>query len=497
MIRSHIIALLSFFISFLPFYDAAAQDMNSVIDKIYARNKRVMERVENKRREIDRKYSEYLGKPWVPVEMSEPERSLLDKHEPVSPVPFDPRKDKVDDMVYRSSPVLKVKEDEVRKDSARHEEFKVNDDIRDRRIQVRCNGVDVVLRFPMDGTIDLEGTSEPQVAAAWDKLGQIPYDNMLRDISRLKEVLHLSDWSLYRLVEEVAGTAYGDSRSPEAVLLSAYVLNRFGFLLCLANSDNGMLYKCMATDMGVFNYPCYIFDGSAYYIFDESAPTNIRMMDLNMNGERPMLMRMNRDEVFYPDYSEKRIYMSERYPEARVEVRADKSLIAHYDDYPSFYSNGDPLTAFYYHAMMPLCKDISDKVYPVLQRAVSGKTEYDAVNVILNFVQTAFVYEYDEVLWGKERYLYPDEVWYYNRCDCEDRSVLLSRLIRDIMGLEVALVYWEGHLSCAVCFNSHVKGASFEVSGKSYVSCDPTYIGAGVGAVMPAVKDKEAHLIVL
>lgn len=494
---SKVVVILSYFFCIMSFFSAGAQDLNSLIDKVNARNKQVMARVEERRQELDRRYSEYLGKPWVPVKRTEPETSPLDRYDPISPIPFDPHKDIVDDVEYPAFPALRVKNDVAAKDTIRHERFESKENIPERKIEVRCNGMDVLLRFPMNGEVRLEGNSEKHVADVWTQHSRIPYDNMLRDLDRLQEVLSLSDWSMYRLVEEVSRSVYGNPKSPDAVLFSAYVLNRFGYLLCLASSDNGMLYKCMATDMSVFNYPCYQFDNSIYYIFDEDAPSDIQMVDLNINGEKPMRLKISSNEVFYPEYSGKRVYFSERYPEVRVEVKSDKSLMSYYNDYPSFYSDGDPLTAFYYHAMMPLDKEISDKVYPVLKKAVAGKTELDAVNVILNFVQTAFVYEYDKVLWGRERYLYPDEVWYYNQCDCEDRSILLSRLVKDLLGLDVALVYWDGHLSCAVSFSSEVKGASFEVSGKSYISCDPTYIGAGVGAIMPAVKDKKAHVIVL
>lgn len=86
---------------------------------------------------------------------------------------------------------------------------------------------------------------------------------------------------------------------------------------------------------------------------------------------------------------------------------------------------------------------------------------------------------------------------FYPYCDCEDRSILFARLVRDIMHLDVVLLYYSGHLATAVHFNEDVRG-DYLVSGNiKYIVCDPTYIGAPVGMTMPKMNNKEAKIIVL
>lgn len=497
MLRRPIVSLqiLFIFFSFSPFL--RAQNLNQLIDKVNEKNNRIMERVDERRREIDRKYTEHINKTWSRIGKTAPEKNPFDEQEPVTPVPYDPDMGIVE-RVYSDPQVLKVSDRPIGVErTAAQERQPAEDDIKDIKVEVPCNGVDVLIRFPKGGLVRMDGTSEEKVSEAWKRMSCAPYENMFRDLSRLREYLSLSDWSLYRFVESLSSELYGDSRSPESVVFSVYVLNRLGFLICLGRSDEGQLYKCVATDMGVLNFPGYCLDGTLYYLFDSHPPQDLMMVDLRMNGEVPMNMMMNTDEVFYSKYSDPKSYSSKNYPSVTVEVESDMVRMAFYNDYPSIYSDENPLTSFYYHAMMPMSKSVSDTVYPVLRKSVSGKSEYDAVNILLDFVQTAFQYEYDYVVWGKERYLYADEIWHYNLSDCEDRSILFSRLVRDILGLEVALVYWPGHLSCAVNFNYKVDGSCFVVSGKKYVSCDPTYIGAGAGAVMPDLKDKKAQLIIL
>lgn len=116
---------------------------------------------------------------------------------------------------------------------------------------------------------------------------------------------------------------------------------------------------------------------------------------------------------------------------------------------------------------------------------------------LLNFVQTAFVYEYDDKVWGGDRAFFAEEMLYNPYCDCEDRSVLFSRLVRDLLGLDVILVYYPGHLATAVCFAEDVSGDYIMLSGRRFVVCDPTYIGAGVGRTMPDMNNRSANVILL
>ena len=133
----------------------------------------------------------------------------------------------------------------------------------------------------------------------------------------------------------------------------------------------------------------------------------------------------------------------------------------------------------------------------MLRKAIEGKDEAAAANILINFVQTGFRYQTDNQQFGYERPLFGDETLFYPYCDCEDRSILYSILVRELLGLEVALVYYPGHLATAVCFKGGPYGDYFNVNGKKYTVCDPTYIGASIGLTMPDMNNKEAELTIL
>ena len=89
---------------------------------------------------------------------------------------------------------------------------------------------------------------------------------------------------------------------------------------------------------------------------------------------------------------------------------------------------------------------------------MDGKSYPEAADILLDFVQSAFVYEYDDKVWGDDRAFFAEESLFYPYCDCEDRSILFSRLVRNLLGLDVILVYYPSHFATAVKFEEPVKG---------------------------------------
>ena len=75
--------------------------------------------------------------------------------------------------------------------------------------------------------------------------------------------------------------------------------------------------------------------------------------------------------------------------------------------------------------------------------------------------------------------------------------MLFSRLVRDLLGLDVVLIYYPGHLATAVKFSSEVSGDYITYDGARYTICDPTYINASVGMTMPDMDNASAFVVVL
>jgi len=137
----------------------------------------------------------------------------------------------------------------------------------------------------------------------------------------------------------------------------------------------------------------------------------------------------------------------------------------------------------------------SSTLQTALRPLVQGKTEKEAVSILLRFVQTAFGYKTDPEQFGREKPLFPDETLYYDYSDCEDRAILFARLVRTLTRLDVVGLDYPGHLATAVNFTDNIRGASVTHQGRKYVICDPTYVNADVGDCMPELKSIEPNVI--
>lgn len=130
-----------------------------------------------------------------------------------------------------------------------------------------------------------------------------------------------------------------------------------------------------------------------------------------------------------------------------------------------------------------------------LKPLISGRSEVEAVDVLLRFVQLGFGYQVDQEQFGRERSLFPDETLFYPASDCEDRAILFAYLVRELLGLEVIGLDYPGHIAAAVRFSSPVPGDQVVVDGQSYTICDPTYLNATAGMAMPNFKGVEPKVI--
>jgi len=116
---------------------------------------------------------------------------------------------------------------------------------------------------------------------------------------------------------------------------------------------------------------------------------------------------------------------------------------------------------------------------------IKGKSDEEAVNILLKFVQTAFKYATDDQQFGREKFLFAMETIYYPYSDCEDRSILFTYLVKQMLRLDVVFLDYPGHIAAAVAFKNNVKGDYVTFEGKRYTVTDPTYINATIGMTMP------------
>lgn len=366
-------------------------------------------------------------------------------------------------------------------------------------IDVVFYGCHEQLRYDIANVPFLAGTSNGDVADVWEKLCDGRANNLLIDCLELRDQHRLCDWAYHELVKNVAEVIYPNARyANERELMQMFILCQSGYKVHISKDNDGRLHTLVAADDLLYGYPYWEIEGQNYFLLDKDSPIRrLSVMEQSLPNDKAMRMTVREENRLGTQKYDSRLLKSEQYPEAMAQVTTNKQLITFYNNYPKCYRNNDPISHLWFYAQTPLSEISRKSLYPSLRSAINGKDKLDAVNVLLNFVQTAFEYGYDSQIWGQDRAFFAEETLYYPYSDCEDRAILFSRLVRDLTGLDVVLVFCPGHLFTAVQFPTPVDGDYIMVDGKRYTIADPTYIHAPVGLIMPDMDTSKLQAIIL
>jgi len=356
-------------------------------------------------------------------------------------------------------------------------------------------GTDMQIRLDETKRVNIGSISPNRIADALGYLSGKEYDNALCDLLNLRKEYRLCDWAYLKLLKAACEQFCGPGTN-ESVLLTGYFFCQSGYKIRYA-TDNTHLYLLVGCENRIYNKASYQLSGESFYPLEDSIPDRICICPASMPREKSLSLSMPPQPKFAENPSEERTISTNAYPDFRVSISVNKNLIDFYNSYPAFDYNLDVMTRWASYANTPLDEKVKSELYPQFKRLLEGMTQLESVSRLLSWVQYGFPYEFDSTVWGGDRAFYAEETLFYPGCDCEDRSILLTRLVRDLLGLKCVLIYYPGHLAAGIHFDEEVRGDSFVLEDESYVVCDPTYIGADVGMQMPDINVDAAKLILL
>ena len=334
----------------------------------------------------------------------------------------------------------------------------------------------------------LAGIGENDVADGWETLSSDNYLPVIAQCLLYRDNLQLGDWGYVYFVEQMTTAFFSAKQQNEARLMQMYILTQSGYKVRLARVDERLALLLSSKDR-IYGYSYLTIDQITYYLFEPTTePMTINVFNREFPKEQDFSLLMAALPLLPFDGSKQRHLHSDYTPSLDVEVSVNRNLIAFFNDYPlsshwNFYANAS------------LSEDAKMQLYPALQNVLAGKSKPASANILLHFVQTAFDYATDDEQFGMERPLFADEMLYYPYSDCEDRAILYSILVRELLQLPVVLLHYPGHLATAVCFDTDVPGDHLLVDGRRYVVCDPTYINANIGEAMPQFKQTNATVV--
>ncbi len=449
---------------------------------------------EEYRNRLNVEFAEYMRQAWPEYEAKQAE-SIPDRPEPPAPVIKDPNTEPSNapvpfDQIKPAPKPVKPPQPIVPLLKPKPQPAKPNKPAQPETPQFTFSfyGTPCAVSLTTAHRFRLLSVDENSIADAWLQLSSDKYNSVIADCLEWRDKLHLPDWGYVRFVEKMTETFFTSNSRNEARLMQIYILTQSGYKVRIARSGN-KLVLLLPSKENIYQYPYLVINNSKYYIIDKSARnTSYCVFDREFPQEQYFSLQMPEKPQLSVEKSTPRTLTSKRYLSTSATVVTNRNLVDFYNDYPQ-------TDTWAVYVKSSLSEDVQKQLYPALKKAIDGKSKPDAANILLNFVQTAFAYKPDDVQFGYERPLFADETLYYPYCDCEDRAILYSILVRELLGLDAILLCYPNHLATAICFDTEVYGDYVTIDGKRYIVCDPTYINATIGETMPQFKQAPANII--
>lgn len=325
--------------------------------------------------------------------------------------------------------------------------------------------------------IVLNDISDKSITKAWGSLNkEEAYKQIITDCIKLKEDMNFNGWAMMNLCHNIAVQIQGRESNASAII-HAYLMNQMCYDVYVCKIDNKKLTPIYTSDVELCQISRFRLGGKIYNTW-ERVGDNSKVLIFeklkSIEKAEPVtfghIAQMNFSTKQYPLKS----FTSMFNDRMSVIVGVNESLMNYYNSLPL-------INDWSFYARQPMYPSVKEMIIPPLRRAIEGKSEIDAANDIIHFVQSAFKYEVDSVLFGRERTYFKEELFYHRASDCEDRSVLFSDLIHQLLGLDVVLLHYPNHLATAVRFKTQFDGHYVIVNEQKYMICDPTCRYSDVG----------------
>ena len=367
-------------------------------------------------------------------------------------------------------------------------------------VSVSLYGTLVSVAFPKEADLYLNSVDEMGIADLWEQIADtvVPsrFDITLTSCLKHREDMNLCDWAYLQLVQSVAQRRYGDTN--EATIFASYIMAQSGYKIRLAYTE-AYVYMLFASHHEIYRMSRYLLDGEYYYRVGGRGEHTCYISDVGYDKEQKLSLCITKEQMIDYELSDTISITSSM--GWTLNFQTNMNLISFYEDYPTGnLFGGEEYSKWLVGVNTPLDAVTKSTLYPQLKDSTHNLTHWEAVSNILNLVQTGFTYALDNEEWGGDRIFFADETLYYPKSDCEDRAILFSILVRDILGLDVILIYYDNpaHLAVAVHFPEEEKeGVYFTYNDKRYILCDPTYQGAPIGKEMPYYELVQGRIIVI
>lgn len=360
-------------------------------------------------------------------------------------------------------------------------------------VNIRFYGNSTTFDIPLNLRIKAKSNREKSIANYYSTMNQNDSEHSVQhQLDRTVDRMGLNEWGYFVLLRDLSEKLFDNA--DQRVLFSFYILHSHGFKARVgrgSKSNRLMLLLALDNSKEVYSETFFRINGYKYYIvygngqkgesiysYDEKADQS-GLKEIGLDFTKPLqITACDKTRTFHLNKADIDLTL----PYATSHLR-------YYDDVPT--------TVFPVYFNTPVTKEAETVLDETFASLGKKYNKVQLVDIMLNFVQTAFTYKIDEQQFGREKYFFPEEVIGLPYSDCEDRSALFGWLVNHFLGYEVIGVLYKDHMATAICFgeDAQPEGISINYGGKRYIVCDPTYRNAPIGTVMPRFANARYEIV--
>lgn len=329
--------------------------------------------------------------------------------------------------------------------------------------------IDESFKIPFSDSI-----SSTSVQKFQSELIKTNYSKTINDLVKTQQEQKLNDWLFYQLIRKTA-----ESISPKAINYFSYTLYKWflltecGYDATISVSDKHILFY-VKSDENIYGIPFYSKNKNQYVCLNYHDYSKIDFENETMeevkieipNAIKSFSYKINQLPEFQKnEYDNKTLSFSYQNKNYDFHIKLNPQIQQIFKNYPE--------VDFETYFNIPVSKETYSSLIPELKKQTIHLSQQEGVDYIMNFTRHAFLFETDQVNFGKEKRMSPEQTLLYKYSDCDDRASLFFYLVKEIYNLPMIAVLYPTHISMAVKLDKPI-GNSIEYNGEKYSFCDPT-----------------------
>lgn len=282
-------------------------------------------------------------------------------------------------------------------------------------------------------------TAWPMPGKAFREVHTMPW----RRVRGAEKALGLNDWGYYDLVRTLADGFCGP-KTNESVVLQSFLMAEAGYK-CAWRAATAGCSCCWPPTAGLCP-SLFQYHGQVFYILDDA------------RGPRRTISAISRSRgaaFVAGDTCAALFAQKPRRPPSAISV----CVVSTTDGKPQPDGFLYELSALLEHHAATAPPPGARQLYPrCAPQWPEGRTRGSGTAAALP--AQAFLQRPTKRSSASSEHSSPRRNYYYPYSDCEDRSILFARLVKDLLGLDVVLLYYPAHIATAVCFKGEVKATT-------------------------------------